>query len=140
MSTPIPSPLPRPFTTLIGREHDIASIGAILQASSGSILTLIGPAGVGKTRLALAVAESLEPVFPDGIRFVDLAPVQTAREVLPAIVRALGLPDGPDPSSQLAQALRNRALVLLIDNFEHVLAAGPALNASLAGAPRSGCL
>lgn len=135
MSTPIPSPLPRPFTTLIGREHDIASIGAILQASSGSILTLIGPAGVGKTRLALAVAESLEPVFPDGVRFVDLAPVQTAREVLPAIVRALGLADGPDPSSQLAQALRNRALVLLIDNFEHVLAAGPALNASLAGAP-----
>jgi non-specific serine/threonine protein kinase len=92
-------------------------------------LTLTGPAGVGKSRLALQVAHTLVSTFPDGIGFVDLSPVSDARLVLSAVGRALRLPvfgDRP-PAEQLAAALAHRTLLLVLDNFEHVTSAAPEL-------------
>lgn len=135
MTDPASSPLPHPFTTLIGRERDIESIAAHLRAVSGSIVTLVGPAGVGKSRLAIAAANSVEADFQHGTVYVDLAPVGDPDHVLPAVVSALGLPDEAVAAGQLAQYLSDRSLLLVIDNFEQVVDAGPVLNSCLAGAP-----
>jgi len=128
-------PLPRAFTALIGREGAIEAICAHLRSATVSMLTLTGPAGVGKTRLAIAAAHTLEPEFADGIVYVDLSTLRDPGEVLPAIVRALGLPDGEAVSGQLARYLSDRSLLLVLDNFEHVQDAGPSLRAALANAP-----
>ena len=134
MTSALSATLPRPFTTLIGRERDIESIISQLRAPSVAMLTLVGPAGVGKTRLAVAVAQQMESDFAQGVVYVDVSSLHDPRDVLSATVRALGLSDSEAAASQLARALRTRSLLLVIDNFEHVLAAGPALNACLAGA------
>lgn len=128
-------PLPRTFTALIGREYAIEAICAHLRSATTPILTLTGPAGVGKTRLAIAAGHTLAPEFADGIVYVDLAALRDANHVLPAVVRALGLPDGEAAARQLARYFGDRSLLLVLDNFEHVLDAGPPLNAALADAP-----
>jgi predicted ATPase/DNA-binding CsgD family transcriptional regulator len=130
------STLPHTFTPLIGRECDIEAISTLLQTTTGSIITLVGPAGVGKTRLAVAVAAAKESAFEQGAVYVDLATVTEPGQVLPVIVSALGLVDAESAASQLAQHLSTRSLLLVIDNFEQVIEAGPVLNACLAGAPR----
>lgn len=127
--------LPIPFTTLVGREDDIDVIVARLRAEGGSMLTLVGPAGVGKTRLAIAVAERMREELPDGVIFVDFSALTDAAQVIPAIVSAAGLPEDARATSQLSAYLANRSMVLLLDNFEQVLDAAPALNACLAAAP-----
>lgn len=135
MSDSTPSPLPFPFTTLIGREGDIAAIASLLRAPSSSMVTLVGPAGVGKSRLAVAAANAVASDFTQGVVYVDLAPIGSPSLVLPAIVSALCLPDEPAPAAQLAHYLEDRSLLFVIDNFEQVVSAGSALNACLAAAP-----
>ncbi len=135
MSSQSAPALPQPFTTLVGREHDIATIAALLEPATGSLLTLVGPAGVGKTRLAIAVASRLADRFADGVVYVDLAAVTDPDQVLPILGSAIGLPDGDGPIGRLARVLANRSVLLVIDNFEQVLDAAPMLNACLAGAP-----
>ena len=127
--TPSGAP-PRPLTTFIGREREVAASVRLLDAGA-RLLTLTGPGGVGKTRLALRVAEGLTARRPPGaagwrVRFVDLAAVGAPDLVLPAIARALGL--HRDDAAALADGLQTAVrgagrLLLVLDNFEHVLAA-----------------
>jgi predicted ATPase/DNA-binding CsgD family transcriptional regulator len=135
MSDSVSSSLPHPFTSLIGRERDIESIASLLRASAGSMVTLVGPAGVGKTRLAIAVAEKLAAEFEQGAVYVDLAPVTDPAQVVPAVAHALEIPDAALAAGQLAQFLSDRSLLLVLDNFEQVVDTGPFINSCLAGAP-----
>jgi predicted ATPase/DNA-binding CsgD family transcriptional regulator len=135
MTDPASSPLPHPFTTLIGREHDIDSIVALLRTASGSVITLVGPAGVGKSRLAIAAANAVAGDFQQAAVYVDLAPIADPALVLPAVAGALGLPDESAAAGRLAHYLSDRSLLLVIDNFEQVVGAGSVLNSCLAGAP-----
>jgi predicted ATPase/DNA-binding CsgD family transcriptional regulator len=132
------SPLPTPPTPLVGRESDIADVGAALRADHGPrLLTLTGPGGVGKTRIALAVAQAMADAFADGVCFVPLAPIRDSSLVVPTVARALGVREtGAAPlADRLAAALRAKAMLLVLDNVEQVVAAAPALAEFLARCP-----
>lgn len=131
------SRLPMPPTELIGREQVIKTLCNRLQSHSGRLLTLVGPPGVGKTTLALAVARQLESLFKDGARFVALAAVSDAELVASAIATELELVDTgkQSPQVRLIQALRQKEMLLLLDNFEQIIAAAPLLATLLAQCP-----
>jgi predicted ATPase/DNA-binding CsgD family transcriptional regulator len=119
---------------LIDRTAELAAICRQLVEDGVRLLTLTGPAGVGKTRLALAAADQLATHFRDGVVLVDLAPIREPQRVVPAIAQAVAFADaGPRPlAERLRDYLRERTLLLLLDNFEHVLSAASQLAALLA--------
>jgi predicted ATPase/DNA-binding CsgD family transcriptional regulator len=130
--------VPVPRIRLIGREAELATARTLLLDESVPLLTLTGPGGVGKTRLALSVGDTVIPNFHDGGLFVDLAPLGDADLVLPAIARALGVPEGGERplSERLVLALRDRHLLLILDNCEHlVTAVATVVSHVLAGCP-----
>jgi predicted ATPase/DNA-binding SARP family transcriptional activator len=110
--------LPVPLTDLIGREREIEQARGWLR--SRRLVTLLGPGGVGKTRLSIAVAESLLPDFPDGVYFVDFAPVTSADALTGTLARTLEIPVTAAAEEDLCTALGERKLLLVLDNCEHL--------------------
>jgi predicted ATPase len=121
------SGLPVQLTSLIGREAEIAEVAALLDESAVRLLTLTGPGGTGKTRLALAVAERVATKFADGVSFVSLAPLSDPAFVGSAIVHQLGVREaaGQVLIDRLQTYLAGKRLLLVLDNFEHLLPAAP---------------
>ncbi len=129
--------LPASLTPFVGREQEVAEISALLRRPEVRLLTLVGPGGVGKTRLALEVVQTLRADFTDGVSFVALASVSDPVLVTPTIAQALALWEAGDRPllEQVQEYLREKHLLLLLDNFEQVLAAAPRLVDLLAFCP-----
>jgi predicted ATPase len=129
--------LPIPLTALIGREADVGSVGTMLLKVEARLVTLVGPPGIGKTRLALAVAQYLHEEFADGVWFVELAPLTDPALVAPTILATLGLSEraGQAPVARLTGFLQDKQILLVLDNFEHLLAAAEVVDALLKAAP-----
>ena len=121
------SALPHPATALVGREREIEEVSGLLARQDMRLLTLTGIGGVGKTRLAMKVAREAAPLFPDGAAFVGLAALADPALVVPTILRSLGVPEaeGRTPTEALVDHLREKRLLLVLDNFEHLLEAAP---------------
>jgi predicted ATPase/class 3 adenylate cyclase len=130
--------LPAQPTALLGRESEVAAARALLEQEGARIVTLTGPGGTGKTRLGLQVGAELVEAFGDGVWFVPLAAIADSNLVIPAIAQPLGVREIPGEPllTTLQEYLRNKHALLLLDNFEHVTAAAPAVSALLAACPR----
>ncbi len=128
--------VPVPATPLVGRDDDAAAVSDLVRAEGVRLVTLTGPGGVGKSRLAVEVAQRVGPGFEDGVRFVELGSVRAAELVTAAIAAALGLnTSGGALITDLKSYLRARRLVLLLDNFEQVMGAAPLVAELLGAAP-----
>jgi predicted ATPase len=121
--------LPVPATPFLGRERELGEVGEALARSDVRLLTLTGAGGSGKTRLALQAAAEAADDYPQGVWWVPLAPVREPDEVVATAARALGT------GGSLEDAVGDRRLLLLLDNFEHVIEAAPELTALLAKCP-----
>ncbi|MFN8500067.1 MAG: helix-turn-helix domain-containing protein [Anaerolineae bacterium] len=130
--------LPAPLTSFIGREDELAAIEVFLKRKATRLVTLTGPGGVGKTRLALEAAANTLDEFDDGVYFVDLAPITDPDLVPTAIAEAFGsrVQGARSPLDTLKDTLRDRRALLVLDNFEQVLAAAPIVTQLLVAAPR----
>jgi predicted ATPase/DNA-binding CsgD family transcriptional regulator len=130
------SRLPRPLTSFIGRERELAEARRLL--ASSCLLTLTGPGGSGKTRLSIELATGAAGDYPDGVYFVRLAPVRDPGLVPSSIAQGIGLPDPRDRPlvEHLVSYLRDRKLLIVLDNFEHLMPAAPVVAELLSGTGR----
>ena len=130
-----PNNLPTRLTTFLGREREIGEVTELLGRSR--LLTLTGPGGTGKTRLSLEVAGRSLDDHPDGVFFVELAPITEPELVIATIAQELGLPDhgGLSQTDRLIEHIGAGTMLLVLDNFEQVTAAAPAVASLLASAP-----
>ncbi|WP_177220276.1 ATP-binding protein [Agrococcus baldri] len=129
--------IPSAYTRLVGRDRELAAVLALLADRDNRLVTLLGPGGIGKSRLAIAIAEAAGAHFPDGTAFVPLENVLEPELLLPTIGHAIGVRDsGELPIEQrLAIALEGRRMLLVLDNFEQLVAASPILVRLLTIAP-----
>ena len=126
--------LPIPATPFLGREQELAHVRELLAGEDARLLTLTGAGGSGKTRLALHAAGEAAEEYPDGVWWVPLAPLTDAADVGPTAARALG------GGGSLPELVDGKRLLLVLDNFEHVVEAVPEVTAVLAECPRAGVL
>ncbi len=133
-----PHQVPASLTALIGREAEVTRATLLLERKEVRLLTLIGPSGVGKTRLGVQIAEDLLDRFDDGVWFVALAPLRDAGLVAATIAQALELREAPGqtPAALLKTSLRDQQCLLLLDNFEQVAGAAPLVAELLSACPR----
>ena len=133
----LPRSLPAASTSLIGRERDVSEISKLLETDGVRLVTLTGPGGVGKTRLAMAVGAALDGKYPQGVVFVPLASIARAELVLPRIAAAVGasLEGGRAPVEDVAERLGDMPTLLVLDNLEQVTGVGPELDQLLARCP-----
>lgn len=129
--------LPIPATSFVGRAQQIEDLTQALTGDALHLVTLSGAPGVGKTRLALQIGQALERAFADGVYFVDLAPITDAARVAETIAAVFALPPvkGQSAAALLKRYFRQKELLLILDNFEHVIEAAPLLTDLLALAP-----
>ena len=133
-----PAVLPRFLTPLVGRDREIATVGALLLREDVPLVTLTGPGGVGKTRLAVRVAEKLAGDFPDGVWFVPLASVRDPALVATTVAAVIGVREwrGRPLVAGLQAFLQDKRALLLLDNFEHLLPAARLVTDLLAACPQ----
>jgi predicted ATPase/class 3 adenylate cyclase len=133
-----PHNLPVQPTSLIGREQELAAVQHLLGHEDVRLLTLTGPGGIGKTRLGLQVAAELTDHFPDGVYFVNLAPLSDPALVMPTLAQTLDLKETAEQPllDRLKDYLRDKQLLLLLDNFEQVVSAAPQVTELLAAFPK----
>jgi predicted ATPase len=132
-----PAQVPPPSTPFIGRDRELEQIAGLLTRPSCRLLTLVGAGGIGKTRLALQVATSQQAHFVDGVAFVALTSIDSPDFLPASIGAALEIPFfGPEaPLLQIMRSLRDKQLLLVMDNFEHLLDAVGCLTELLQAAP-----
>lgn len=131
--------LPTPTTRFIGRDREIADFAALLATAECRLLTLVGPGGIGKTRLAIETARHSVPHFPHGVYFVPLAPLAEPYEIISAIIEAVPLQIHEckrDPFEDLLDYLSEKQMLLVLDNFEQLLPAAEKINIILDFAPQ----
>ncbi len=129
----VPVPAPVPLTSFIGRDQEVAAVTTFLLRPEVRLLTLTGPGGIGKTRLALRILETVRDAYAGGVCFVPLAPVRDPELVLPTVAQALNVPDvaGQLLAVSLRAHVADRHLLLVLDNQEHLLDAVAPLVADL---------
>ncbi|MEZ4561414.1 MAG: LuxR C-terminal-related transcriptional regulator [Thermomicrobiales bacterium] len=142
LSAPYRPTVPTPLTSLVGRERELDTLTRLLSQGDPRLLTLTGPGGVGKTRLAIGVASSLGDSFAGRIWFVPLAALDDPSLVLPAIAQALGVRASGRHVllDEISRALGNEPALLVLDNFEQIIEAAPMVVALLTRCPRLTCL
>ena len=130
--------LPLPPTSLIGREQEVAEISALLTKPEMRLLTLLGPGGIGKTRLAIVVSTQMRSFFVGGTCFVGLAALSDPQLLVPTIARELGLKESGNqpPLDQVQDFVGQQPFLLVLDNFEQIVAFAPQIEELLAGCPR----
>ncbi len=135
--TPQPWHRPVRLASFVGRERERKAIAALVRQPEVRLLTLTGPGGIGKTRIALEIADELEPEFADGVAVLFLSASRDPDHLLPEIAQALGVPEpGRGPvAERLYPWLSRRRMLLVLDNFEQIVTAAPQLSALLAACP-----
>jgi predicted ATPase/DNA-binding SARP family transcriptional activator len=130
--------LPVPPTPLIGRDVEAAEVSSILQGDA-RLVSIVGPGGIGKTRLALEIAQRLPSEVAPRVMFVNLTPLSSPEEIAPAVARALGIESEQDDAEsvrrRLLEYLRDKRILLLLDNFEHLLPGARLLDDTFRAAP-----
>jgi predicted ATPase/class 3 adenylate cyclase len=132
---PLTVRLPSGLSRLVGRGRDIKAIAGLFNERAARLVTLVGMGGIGKTRLAVAVAEDQAPQYADGVVFVDLSDERDPERVLPRVAEASGIPVAGPAFETLTQAFAHQHALLVLDNFEQIVAAGPAVARLLAHCP-----
>ena len=133
-----PNNLPVQLTSFVGRTEEIAAVRDEISRPEVHLLTLTGPGGVGKTRLSLEVAALMLDQFEDGVFFVALAPIRDPTLIGPTIAHALGIRESKSkpPMETLKDYLREKQMLLVLDNFEHLTKAAPLVTELLTGSPQ----
>ena len=134
----IPNNLPVQTSAFVGREQELAAINALLADSHNRLVTIVAPGGMGKTRLAVEVASRIFPAFPQGVYFVALDRVSSADLIVQTVAEVLpiSLSSKEDPLSRITDYLRDKAVLMVMDNYEHVLDGVGFVQEILRAAPR----